>query len=263
MTRFFALALLFLLIAPAFAQAAPDAPALLVPDRPGFTNGSDTVAPGHLQIEIGVTRSHGPSATPAAPGGASPGGGGLTTDAPETLLRTGLDSKTELRLTLPNYLWPSGSSTSGFTDGAIGLRRKLYQSRTLKIALTPTLTVPLKTAVTSSGHVDPSLNLSGQLVSGARWSIQSNLILSYPTQNGRRLADYTGTGSVTYALSGALSAFADFSYDAPVGSAPSPIADAGFAYALTKNIQLDLETGRGLGGSAPTQFYGGGFVIVF
>lgn len=262
MTRFFALALLLLTPA-AFAQTAPDAPALLVPDRPGLTNGSDTVAPGHLQVEIGITRSHGPSANPAAPGGSAGGGGASrTTDAPETLLRTGLDSKTELRLTLPNYLWPSGSD-SGFTDGAIGLRRKLYQSRTLKIALTPTLTVPLKTAVTSSGHVDPSLNLSGQLTSGARWSIQSNLILSYPTQNGRRLADYTGTGSVTYALNGALSTFLDFSYDAPVGSPPSPIADGGFAYTLTKNMQLDIETGRGLGGSAPTQFYGGGFVIVF
>ena len=262
MTRFFALALLLLTPA-AFAQTAPDAPSLLVPDRPGLTNGSDTVAPGHLQVEIGLTRSKGPSANPAAPGGASQGGGGLTTDAPETLLRTGLNDKTELRLTLPNYLWPSGSSTSGFTDGAIGLRRKVYQSRTLKIALTPTLTVPLKTAVTSSGHVDPSLNLSGQLASGARWTLASNLILSYPTQSGRRLADYTGTGSATYALSGALSTFVDFSYDAPVGSAPSPIADGGFAYTLTKNTQLDLETGRGLGGSAPTQFYGGGFVIVF
>ncbi len=258
MTRFFALALLFVTL-PLAARA--DDPSLLVPDRPGLTNGSDTVAPGHLQVEVGITRSKGPSANPAAP--ASEGGGASqTTDAPETLLRTGLDSKTELRLTLPNYLWPSGSD-SGFTDGAIGLRRKLYQSSTLKIALTPTLTVPLKTAVTSSGHVDPSLNLSGQLTSGARWSIQSNLILSYPTQNGRRLADYTGTGSATYTLTGALSTFVDFSYDAPVGSAPSPIADGGFAYTLTKNTQLDLETGRGLGGSAPTQFYGGGFVIVF
>ncbi len=262
MTRFFTPALLLLLTASAFAQAAPDAPNLLVPDRPGLTNGSDTVLPGHLQIEIGITRSKGPSANPTAPAGQSGGGASQTTDAPETLLRTGLDSKTELRLTLPNYLWPSGSD-SGFTDGAIGLRRKIYQSRTLKIALTPTLTVPLKTAVTSSGHVDPSLNLSGQLSSGARWTLASNLILSYPTQSGRRLADYTGTGSATYALSGALSTFVDFSYDAPVGSAPSPIADGGFAYTLSKNMQLDVETGRGLGGSAPTQFYGGGFVIVF
>ncbi len=205
-----------------------------------------------MQIEVGVTRTQNQAAT----------GGGQATDAPETLLRTGLDSKTELRLTLPNYLWPSGSD-SGFTDGAIGLRRKVFQSRSAKIALTPTLTIPIKTAVTSSGHVDPSLNLSGQLTSGTRWTLASNLILSYPTQGGRRLADYTGTGSVTYTLSGALSTFADFSYDAPVGSAPSPIADGGFAYTLTKNTQLDIETGRGLGGSAPTQFYGGGFVIVF
>ncbi len=251
MTRIFSLALLLALAALPTAARADDS-GLLAPDRPGFTNGSDTVAPGHLQIEIGVTRTQNQAAT----------GGGQATDAPETLLRTGIDSKTELRLTLPNSLWPSGGN-SGFTDGAIGLRRKIYQSSTLKIALTPTLTVPLKTAVTSSGHFDPSLDLSGQLSSGARWSVQSNLILSYPTQSGRRLADYTGTAETSYALSGSLSAFLDYFYDAPVGSAPSPIADGGLAYALTKNMQIDLETGRGLGGSVPTQFYGGGLVVVF
>ena len=251
MTRFFALAMLLALAAlPAASRA--DAASLLVPDRPGLTNGSDTVAPGHVQIEVGVTRTQNQAAS----------GGGQATDAPETLLRTGVDSKTDLRVTLPNYLWPS-SSDAGFTDGAIGLRRKIYQSSTAKIALTPMLTVPLKTAVTSSGHVDPSLNLSGQLSSGSRWTLASNLILSYPTQSGRRVTDYTGTGSVTYTLSGPLSTFLDFSYDAPVGSAPSPIADGGFAYTVAKNIQLDLETGRGLGGSAPTQFYGGGVVVVF
>lgn len=253
MTRFLIAALL--LTAPAaFAQTAPDpAPAnLLVPDRPGFTNGSDTVVPGHLLVEIGVTRNQNQAAS----------GGGHTTDAPETLLRTGLNDKTELRITLPNYLWPSGSD-SGFSDGSIGVRYKAYENSTLKIALTPTFSVPLKTAVTSSGHVDPSLNLSGQLSSGARWTVLSNLILSYPTQNGRRVTDYTGTAAVTYALGGPLSAYVDYYYDAPVGSAPSPIADGGFAYRLTDTIQLDLETGRGLGGSAPTQFYGGGVAVVF
>lgn len=251
MTRFFIAALL-LLIPAAFAQTTPDAPNLLVPDRPGLTNGSDTVAPGHVQIELGVTRTRDQAAQ----------GGGQATDAPEPLLRTGLDDKTELRITLPNYLWPSGSD-SGFSDGAIGVRRKLFQNSNAKIALTPTLSIPLKTAVTSSGHVDPSLNLSGQLSLGARWSVQSNLILAYPTQDGRRVTDYTGTAEASYALSGPLSVFLDYYYDAPVGSAPSPIADSGFAYTVAKNVQLDVETGRGLGGSAPTQFYGGGVVVVF
>lgn len=253
--------MLLLALTPALAAVpaarAADGDSLLVPDRPGFTNGAETVAPGHVQIEIGVTRTKGqPIIQGQAPDTAQ------ATDAPQTLIRTGLNNKTELRITLPNYLWPSGGD-AGFTDAAIGLRYRVFENQNTKVALSPTLSVPLKTAVASSGHVDPALTLNAQAASGARWGIQSNLSLSYPTQDGRRVTDYTGTAAASYALSGPLSAFVDYSYDAPVGSAPSPIADGGLTYKISKTAQLDLETGRGLGGGAPTQFYGGGLVIVF
>lgn len=269
--RLLAAVLLPLLLASALPTRAADAPDkggasgsgaadssgsddALTPDRPGFTNGSDTVAPGQVQIEVGVTRTRDASAN----------GGGRATDAPQALLRTGLNARTELRVTLPDYVWPSGND-SGFGDGAVGLRYKFYQSKdgNTKLAFTPSLSVPVRSAVTSSGHVDPTLSLNGQTTSGARWNIESNLILSYPTQNGGRLTDYTATGQVTYALSGQTSVFADYFYDAPVGGPPSPIADGGFTYRVGKNVQLDIETGRGLGGNAPVQFYGGGVAVRF
>lgn len=241
-------------------KAADTSGPMLTPDRPGFTNGSDTVAPGHVQVEAGVTRTKGASPFAKTPGG----GDGLTTDAPQTLIRTGLNAETELRVTLPDYAWPSGGD-SGFSDGAIGVRYKFYQSKdgNTKLAFTPSLSIPVRSAVTSSGHVDPVLSLNGQKTSGARWSLSSNLILSYPTQNGGRVTDYTGTGQVTYALSAPLSVFGDFYYDAPVGGPPSPIADGGLTYRVGSHVQLDLETGRGLGGSAPVQFYGGGVAVLF
>ncbi len=226
----------------------------LTPDRPGFTNGSDTVAPGRVQIEVGAARTKYGSAN----------GGGQATDAPQALIRTGLNARTELRLTLPDYIWPS-SGESGFGDGTIGLRTKFYQSKdgNTKLAFTPSLSVPVRSAVTTSGHVDPTLSLNGQTTSGARWSLSSNLILSYPTQGGGRVTDYTATGQVTYALSGQTSVYGDYYYDAPVGGPPSPIADGGFTYRVGKNVQLDIGTGRGLGGNAPVQFYGGGVSVRF
>ena len=145
------------------------------------------------------------------------------------------------------------------------MRCKFGQSRdgNTKFAFTPTLSVPIKSAVTSSGHVDPTFLLSGQTTSGARWGLSSNLGLSYPTVNGSRLANYTATAQVTYALSGPLAVFGDV-YDSSVsGSLPTPIADAGFTYRVANNAQLDLETGRGLGGNAPTRFYGGGVAVRF
>ena len=240
----------------------------LTPDRPGFTNGSDTVTPGHVQIEGGVSRTK----TLAINGGVR------STDGPQLLVRTGLNDRTELRLTLPDYITQGaasglagtgtgsgGGGQSGFSDGSIGLRYKLYQSKdgNTKIALTPSLSVPVRSAVTVSGHADPTFSLNGQTQSGARWGLSSNLILSYPTQQGRRVTDYTATGQVTYALSGPLAVFGDFYYDAPVGNAPSPIADGGFTYRVAPNAQLDIETGRGTGGAAPVQFYGGGVALRF
>lgn len=236
------------------ARAAPTADDALTPDRPGFTNGSDTVAPGRVQIELGVSRTK----------DSAESGAGQATDAPQALIRTGINAKTELRLTLPDDVWPS-SGPAGFGDGAVGLRYKFYESKdgNTKLAFTPSVSVPVRSAVTSSGHADPTLNLSGQTTSGARWGLSSNLVVSYPTQDGGRVTDYTATGEVTYALTGLLSVYGDYSYDAPAGGPPAPIADGGLTYRVGRNLQFDLETGRGLGGSAPVQFYGGGVAVRF
>lgn len=157
----------------------------VTPDRPGFTNGSDVVPKGRVQVEGGMTRNV----------YAASSGQGHETDAPEILLRTGLNDKTELRVTLPDYFWPSGSARSGFGDGVVGVRYRFYQSKdgNTKLAFTRTFSVPLKTAVTTSGHVDPTFLLSGQITSGTRWGLSSNLIFSYPNAGGSRLANYTTT----------------------------------------------------------------------
>ncbi len=240
---------------PAFAAGAGQSDNAVTPDRPGFTNGSDVVPRGRIQVEGGVTR------TVFSAGS----GQGSQTDAPAILLRTGLSDTVELRVTLPDYVWPAGDNKSGFGDGAIGVRWKFHQSKdgSTKFAFTPSVSVPLKTAVTTSGHVDPVFLLSGETQSGPRWGISSNLILSYPTLGGSRLASYTATAQVTYALSGPLAVFGDVYDNGVSGSGPTPIADAGLTYRIAPNAQLDLETGRGLGGAAPARFYGGGLALRF
>ena len=240
--------------APPDAGAAPTAPDILTPDRPGFTNGSDTVVPGRVQVEGGFSRTK----------YSADSGSGQVTDGPQTLVRAGLNPKLEVRLTLPDYLWPSGGQ-SGFGDGGIGVRYKFYQSKdgSTKLSLTPNLTIPIRSAVTTSGHVDPSLTLSGQTASGSRWGLSSNLSLAYPTISGKRITDFTATGQVTYQVSSPFAVFADAYDDLPREGPPSSIVDGGLTYRLTTNLQLDLETGRGLGGAAPVQFYGGGIAVRF
>ena len=66
------------------AATTPNPANAVTPDRPGFTNGSDVVPRGRIQIEGGVTRTlYG-------------AGAGRATDAPEILIRTGLSDTTEL-----------------------------------------------------------------------------------------------------------------------------------------------------------------------
>ena len=240
--------------APPEARPAPPAPDILTPDRPGFTNGSDTVVPGRVQVEGGFSRTK----------YSADSGSGQVTDGPQTLVRAGLDPKLEVRVTLPDYLWPSGGQ-SGFGDGGVGVRYKFYQSKdgSTKLSLTPSLTIPVRSAVTTSGHVDPSLTLSGQTVSGSRWGLSSNLSLAYPTISGKRITNFTATGQVTYQVSSPFVIFADAYDDLPREGPPASIVDGGLTYRLSSSVQLDLETGRGLGGAAPVQFYGGGFAIRF
>ena len=232
----------------------PAAPDLITPDRPGFTNGSDTVVPGRVQVEVGLTGTTGSASS----------GTGRATDGPQALIRAGLNPKLEARIILPDYLWPSGGQ-SGFGDGGVGLRYKFYQSKdgNTKLALTPTLSIPVRSAVTTSGHVDPSVSLNGQTTSGTRWSLSSNLILAYPTIAGRRVTDYTVTGAISYQITSPLAVYLDVYDDLPDEGPPSSIGDGGVTYRLTPNLQLDLETGRGLGGAAPVQFYGGGVALRF
>lgn len=69
----------------------------LVTDRPDFTESAETIAPGHLQIESGITRSR-EDATE-------------TDSVGEILLRVGLTPNLELRAGFNSYLYLAKSPT--------------------------------------------------------------------------------------------------------------------------------------------------------
>src|SRR6516162_10211510 len=109
-TRIFIVLLSFFFVelSPSLSQdqpSIPSPPAPIATDRPSFTNSSIVVPPGSFQGENGllVTTSSGQTVL----------------DGPETLLRAGVASRTELRLTVPNYFYnvtTGGGPGSGFGD---------------------------------------------------------------------------------------------------------------------------------------------------
>lgn len=236
--------------APAGA-AAPQGPGPIVPNRPGFTNGSATVAPGDALAENGIALSRATAAQ----------GGQDTLDFPETNLRVGLTPTLEALVVVPDYFQVHGGD-KGFGDGAVGVKYKFYQSGSgnTKASVAPSLSLPTHTTF-SSGHVDPTLLLGIQTASGARWSLASNLVLSNPTQSGRRIFTSAVSGSVSYTLTPALSAYVD-AYDiVPREGPPASAADGGFTYLVNKNLQLDAEMYVGLGGLAPVRVFAGGISV--
>jgi hypothetical protein len=82
------------------AAAAP-----IATDRPAVTDSSVVVPPGSLQAENGFAETV--------------SRGQRNFDSPETLLRFGVASETELRLTAPDYFGQVGRSF-GFGDLAVG-----------------------------------------------------------------------------------------------------------------------------------------------
>ena len=244
----------FSLCLPALAQegpgqtSVPQGPGPIAPNRPGFTNGSTTIAPGDALAENGVALSRMPASA----------GGVTTLDGPETTLRIGVTPVLEADVSFPDYFHVRGGDR-GFGDGAIGVKYRFYQSKNgnTKASAAPSLSLPTHTAF-SSGKVDPTLLLGVQTASGSRWSLSSNFVLSNPTlntpdQGARRVFTTAVSGSAAYTLTPKLSAYVD-AYDIVPGQvAPVPVADSGFAYLINKNLQLDTEVYVGLGGAAPVR----------
>lgn len=228
----------------------------ITPNRPGFTNGSATIAPGDALAENGIAQTRALASA----------GGATMLDFPETNLRIGVTPALEADVVLPDFFQVRGGD-HGFGDGAVGVKYRFYQSKdgNTKASAAPSVTLPTHT-VFSSGQVDPTLLLGVQTASGSRWSLASNLVLSNPTvttsdHGMRRLFTTTVSGAVTYTLTPKLSVYCD-SYDVlPREGPPSPVADAGFAYLVNKNLQLDAEVYEGLGGAAPVRILAAGLSV--
>src|SRR5215469_15727808 len=100
-------------IAPLRGQTAADSDEVISTDRPAAANSSVAVPKGRFQVENGllITNAQGQH----------------TLDLPETSLRFGLLSKTELRLSVPDYFHDlpyETAATSGFGDVALRVKRQ-------------------------------------------------------------------------------------------------------------------------------------------
>ena len=242
------IAWLAVLIASGRAAGGDGAQAPIATDRPSTTASSVVVPPGSVQAENGFaeTVSQGQS----------------TFDGPETLLRFGLLSKTELRLTAPDYFGQvtTGSGiSSGFGDMAIGVKQQLGPASGFDASLLLTLSLPTGARTISSHGYDPSVQVPWSRALSPRWTVAGMLSMYWPTQGDRRNL----TGETTFLIDRQVTkrwdGFVEYAGAFPERGTPRNLVHFGTTWRVTPRQQFDFHVGVGLSSAAVDHFIGLGY----
>jgi hypothetical protein len=179
---------LLVVIGPGPAAGDNTPPPPIATDRPAVTDSSVVVPPGSLQAENGFAETVSQ--------------GQRSVDGPESLLRFGVASKTELRLTAPNYFRQvSGSSGgSGFGDLEVGVKQQLGPARGFDVSLIVSLSLPTGAAAVSSHGYYPFAQLPWSRALSPNWTAAGMLSVYWPTQDGRR----NTAGEMTFFIGSAV-----------------------------------------------------------
>ena len=244
----------WLVVAFGCASAAADDPAQapISTDRPAVTDSSVVVPSGSLQGENGWAQS------------VSHGQG--TFDGPETLLRFGVLSKTEVRFMVPDYFGPvkAGSgTTSGLGDLAVGVKQQLGPKSGFDVSLILSLSLPTGARSISSHGYDPSAQMPWSRALGPNWTAAGMLSVYWPTQPGGRNV----TGETTFLMDRQVTkrwdAFVEYAGDFPERGGPRHLVHFGTAWRPTPHQQFDLHVGLGLSSAAADHFIGIGYSFRF
>lgn len=241
----------YLLLLFGYQRAAADAatPSPIATDRPAVTDSSVVVPLGTLQAENGFAETVSQ--------------GQQTFDGPETWLRFGVASKTELRLIVPDYFGQvaTGSAiSSGFGDLTMGVKQQLGPAPGgFDVSLVVSLSLPTGARAISSHGYDPSAQLPWSRALSPNWTAAGMLSVYWPTESGRRNV----TGETTFLIDRQLTkpwdAFVEYAGDFTERGGPRHLLHFGTAYKLTNQQQIDLHFGVGLSAAAVDHFIGAGY----
>ena len=235
------------LVLSAGRPASADPPPAIATDRPSVAASSVVVPSGAVQVENGVTDTSSQDQH--------------TFDGPETLLRVGIANDTEVRLTLPNLVGPTGAeSGSGVADLVLGVKQQISRGRGgFDVALIASLSLPTGTDVVSSHGYDPSVQVPWSRAISPNWTAAGMLSLYAPTQSDHRNV----TGEATFLLDRQLTSrwdgFVEYAGDFPHEGGTRHLLHLGTAFKATHEQQVDVHVGIGLSPAAADWLVGAGY----
>ncbi len=222
-------------------------------DRPQITSSSVVVPCGSLQFENGFQETS--------------NGGQQTFDLPETAVRFGIVSKTELRFAAPDYFFNDDTASgfaTGFGDLSLGFKLQLGPTRGgFDVSLIPSLSFPVGANRISSQGYDPTVQLPWSRSLTKDWTVAGMFSLMWPTEGPRR--NLTGQSSVYFdrQLTQPWDAYIEYSGAFPQRGGPQNVIDFGTAYKISPHQQLDFHWSFGLSAATPDHSIGFGYSVRF
>ena len=250
--------LAFILVAPAPLHgqdqpATTDIPGPIATDRPSFTNSSVVVPVGSLQAENGFleTSNQGQSIV----------------DGPETLVRFGAVTRTELRFTVPDYYYNLNATNGrglGFGDLALGVKEQLGPTPGgFDVSATLFLSFPTGADTVSSGGYDPGLQVAWSRGLSSKWTAAGMLSLYWPTQDHTRNLTGESTILLDRQLTRPWDVFVECVGDFPERGGSRQLMNFGTTLKVARRQQLDFHFGVGLSSAAADHVIGIGYSFRF
>jgi hypothetical protein len=203
-------------------------------ERPTVGYSPDLIPAGSLQVETGV---------------------GLTArrkqyavDGPESLIRLGVSSKLELRVTSSNMVYqnPSVPGIGVFQDQDMALSGKVLiagPNKFLPKSAIFSVSLPTGGVGLTSGSYDPSLTLIWTQAFRKGYFLNEVPQVTWTTNQGAREATWAPSVAGGRSLTDKLSIFAEYA-PGPLADRSLPyVIDGGFAYLPGKLRQIDVRTG--------------------
>ncbi len=239
----------------AAAAAAEDDP--LVPDRPTFTAGTDTVTRGMTVIETGATYTESGELDERAIG--------------ELLVRIGWTEIVELRLGLNSWVRVDGpgGAVSGLQDMSVGCKIRLSDplppgSRLPQVAMLFATTLPTGSDEFGDSEPQPAATLALAWALSDRTSLGSNVGYARKGARNDRFGELSASLVLGRALRDGLGGFVEvYALSRQQGRGDDQIFNAGLTWALSEDSQLDFRAGAGLDSESVDFFVGAGAAVRF
>ena len=230
----------------------------LVGDRPDFTESTETVEPGHLQLETGATFSR------------TSAGDTEELMVGEVLLRVGLSASWELRIGAGSLVDVSSdfADVDGLEDASLGFKVKLLaaRGRAPDLALLLGTSLPTGSSELTDDVAVPEVKVAAGWSLAERLGLGANVGWARAVDGGERFDQLSWSVAAGLDLGGDWAAFGElygFSEEDLDGD-PTLYFDAGITRLIHSDLQLDARVGAGLidgGGEIADWFAGVGAVV--